>query len=275
MDVLVWGRPAELIASPEYRGNDQLAAVAAGSGLADIVEKYTYVWPSQIKDLLQIEPVVWESFRGDGIDLGGGVGCVTSAIVQSPLVSSVLCLELVENAVRLCQPIVFSELDQTQRAKVSSVLGDFDHLEVENATFDFAVMWDSLHHSADPVVTLREARRVLKPGGRLVIIDRVHDDAVPDEEIERMLDVEYSVEFKRSNFMDENQVLTRRMNGEHEWRFQEMRSFIVESGLRIIDMVGFVSDERALGNDFGCPEILQPVDLGGFIKKKFAIVCSR
>lgn len=275
MTVQKWTRPAELVESPEYRGNDHLASVVAGAGLVDIVEKYTYVWPSEIKELLQIEPVVWESFRGDGIDLDGGVGCVTSAVARSPVVSSVLCLELVEDAVRLCQPIVFAELDEAQRAKVSSVIGDFDHLEVEEATFDFAVMWDSLHHSSDPVVTLREARRVLKPGGRLVIIDRVHDDAVPDEEIERMLDVEYSVESKRSNFMDEDHVLTRRMNGEHEWRFREMQGFITEAGLQIVDMVGFVSDERALGNDFGCREIPHPVDLGGFIKKKFAIVCSR
>lgn len=275
MKVLVWSRPAELIESPEYRGNSHLASVAAESGLADIVEKYTYVWPAQVKELLQIEPVVWESFHGDGIDLGGGVECVISAIAQSPLVTSILCLELVENAVRRCQPIVFSELNQMQRAKVSSAIGDFDHLEVAEATFDFAVMWDSLHHSPDPVVTLREARRVLKPGGRLVIIDRVHDDAVPDEEIERMLNIEYSIEFKRSNFMDEGQILTRRMNGEHEWRFREIESFISAAGLALVDMVGFVSDAKDAGNDFGCTELLHPVDLGGFIKKKFIIVCSR
>ncbi len=275
MKVVEWGRPTELITSKEYESNNALAAALAEAGLEEIIAKYTYVWPDQIRELLRLVPEAWASFKGNGVDLGGGVGCVTSAIAVLDDVRSIYCLELVENAVRICQPIVLAELPEQARQKVTSVLGNFDELQIADGTLDFAVMWDSLHHSSNPVETLREARRALKPGGRLVIVDRIHNNSVPDAEIVRMLDIEYSIDFKRLNFMDIDVTLTRRMNGEHEWRFREVQSFITEAGLDLLHVVGIFSNLSAEGNDFGREEIFYPVDYGGFIKKKFVMVCQK
>ncbi len=52
-----------------------------------------------------------------------------------------------------------------------AIEAEFDHLPLPPAQFDFAVFNASLHYSADYKCTLGEARRCLKPAGRIVILD--------------------------------------------------------------------------------------------------------
>ena len=51
------------------------------------------------------------------------------------------------------------------------VVADAHDLPFAEASFDNIVMLDTLHHLERPVIFLRDAARVLKPGGRLVMID--------------------------------------------------------------------------------------------------------
>jgi SAM-dependent methyltransferase len=51
------------------------------------------------------------------------------------------------------------------------VEADFDRLPFTDATFDLIVFNASLHYSADYARTLAEARRCLRPQGRVVILD--------------------------------------------------------------------------------------------------------
>jgi SAM-dependent methyltransferase len=51
------------------------------------------------------------------------------------------------------------------------VEADFDALPFEPAQFDVVILNSSLHYSADPAATLGEARRMLVPGGALVVMD--------------------------------------------------------------------------------------------------------
>jgi SAM-dependent methyltransferase len=51
------------------------------------------------------------------------------------------------------------------------VEADFDRLPFMNASFDLVVFNASFHYSADYVQTLAEARRCLRPEGRVVILD--------------------------------------------------------------------------------------------------------
>ena len=52
-----------------------------------------------------------------------------------------------------------------------AIEADFDHLPFDSESFDVAIYNSSLHYSTDYVVTLAEARRCLRRGGTVVILD--------------------------------------------------------------------------------------------------------
>jgi len=54
---------------------------------------------------------------------------------------------------------------------IDYVEGRIEDLPLEADSFDVAVLSQALHHVDDPVVALREARRVLAPGGQVLVID--------------------------------------------------------------------------------------------------------
>jgi SAM-dependent methyltransferase len=55
--------------------------------------------------------------------------------------------------------------------------GEIEALPLDDAQVDLALLSQALHHAADPLTALREARRVLVPGGRVLLLDlRRHDE---------------------------------------------------------------------------------------------------
>jgi ArsR family transcriptional regulator len=50
-------------------------------------------------------------------------------------------------------------------------LGELERLPLEDGTVDLALLSQALHHAEEPVVALREAHRILRPAGRLLILD--------------------------------------------------------------------------------------------------------
>ena len=62
-------------------------------------------------------------------------------------------------------------------ANITWKKGELEKVPIENASMDVALLSQALHHAADPVHALHEAARILKPGGRLLILDlRPHDE---------------------------------------------------------------------------------------------------
>ncbi|GHU39753.1 SAM-dependent methyltransferase [Bacilli bacterium] len=62
-------------------------------------------------------------------------------------------------------------LAQKQHPEFSFVTGSAMQLPFENQSFDVLICSASFHHFPSPETFLREARRVLKPGGKLVIAE--------------------------------------------------------------------------------------------------------
>ena len=55
--------------------------------------------------------------------------------------------------------------------------GELEKLPIDDRAMDVALLSQALHHAADPAGALAEAARILKPGGRLLILDlRTHDE---------------------------------------------------------------------------------------------------
>ncbi|MCU0612895.1 MAG: methyltransferase domain-containing protein [Candidatus Eisenbacteria bacterium] len=58
---------------------------------------------------------------------------------------------------------------------------DGAHLAMRDASVDMVTLAYSLHHLPDVAGTLREAGRVLMPGGRLLIVEMHRDEALPSQ----------------------------------------------------------------------------------------------
>jgi ArsR family transcriptional regulator len=101
-------------------------------------------------------------------DLGCGTGRMTAAL--APFVREVV-------AVDSSRPMLAAarrRLEGTTNVEVRR--GNLEHLPVDDQDLDAAVLVLALHHTADPRKVLGEALRVLKPGGRLVVVDmQAHD----------------------------------------------------------------------------------------------------
>lgn len=267
------------INNEEYKGNDLLAKKLSKKGYHSLIKDYVYIYPEDVKKTFQYIPEAWESLKGSGIDLGSGVGCVSSTIAQKDSVEKIYSLELVENVVTLCQPIIIKKVLQPKlRKKVISVIGDFDNLELVDNSLDFAVSWFSMHHSQNPVKTFKECLRVLKKGGRFIFVDKVHNNNIPDKEIERMLNIVYSEDFLKKNFRPLGTTLTRRENGEHEYRFFEWEKFIKRSGFKIVNKIVIKTDNtenRLLKNDHQLAEVFVNYNIGGFGNRSIGFVLEK
>ena len=52
-------------------------------------------------------------------------------------------------------------------------LGDLEELPIKSGKVDLALLHQSLHHAMHPQKAIEEARRILRPGGRIIILDLV------------------------------------------------------------------------------------------------------
>ncbi|MDQ6611568.1 MAG: metalloregulator ArsR/SmtB family transcription factor [Gemmatimonadota bacterium] len=100
-------------------------------------------------------------------DLGCGTGTVTAAI--APHVKFVHAVDASPEMLASAR----ERLAGVPNVQLSS--GALEHLPLDDASLDVAIMLLVLHHVAEPSRALSEVQRVLRPGGRLLVIDmRAH-----------------------------------------------------------------------------------------------------
>jgi SAM-dependent methyltransferase len=115
-----------------------------------------------------------------------GPGLISRAL--APRVGSVQGFDLTPAMVEKAR----SEAAAAGIDSVSFEIGDATALDLPDDSFDGAITRFSLHHIPAPVRVLEEMRRVVKPGGWVVVADHVTDDdgaaAAWHEQIERLRD---------------------------------------------------------------------------------------
>jgi ArsR family transcriptional regulator len=96
-------------------------------------------------------------------DLGCGTGHLTS--ILSPVVRRVIAVDGSEDMLGAARGRL------NAAPNVEFRLGDLENLPIANGELDVAALSLVLHYVAEPQAALSEAHRVLKPGGRLVVLD--------------------------------------------------------------------------------------------------------
>jgi ArsR family transcriptional regulator len=98
-------------------------------------------------------------------DLGAGEGAFALLLAQRA--TKVIAVDTSARMIEVGRELV-------QRHGVTNVeyrLGDMEEVPIDDAAVDLVFFSQSLHHALHPEGALREAWRILKPGGRIVILD--------------------------------------------------------------------------------------------------------
>ncbi len=116
-------------------------------------------WEGLARGLLRLAP------RAKYVDLGIGDGMLTLMLAE--VAESVTAVDL--------SPEMLTQLETRSRAKgisnIQTVEADIEDLPLKDEDYDVAVLSQALHHASDPAAALAEARRILRPGGKPLVLD--------------------------------------------------------------------------------------------------------
>lgn len=106
-------------------------------------------------------------FSGEKVaDIGAGEGALTLSLAR-------FCKQVV--AVDISPRMLMTLRDTAEAAgvgeKVKTCEGDLEKLPIGDGEMDAVFISQALHHAAQPPSAIKEATRVLKPGGRLLVLD--------------------------------------------------------------------------------------------------------
>jgi ubiquinone/menaquinone biosynthesis C-methylase UbiE len=94
------------------------------------------------------------------LELGSGLGILAEKISRQLTTGKVTGIEISESQLSKCP---------SETSRLNFILADVHRLPLENNSFNTVYCRYILEHVGDPVQVLREARRVLKPGGKIYI----------------------------------------------------------------------------------------------------------
>ena len=98
-------------------------------------------------------------------DLGAGEGTLSQLLAQRA--EKVIAVDLSPKMVEFGQSLAA----QHGLANLEYRLGDIEAPPIEDASLDLAILSQALHHAEHPQRAIDSAFRMLKPGGRLIVLD--------------------------------------------------------------------------------------------------------
>lgn len=105
--------------------------------------------------------------ESDVADLGAGEGTLAQLLAQSA--RKVIAVDLSPKMVEFGQSLAI----RNGLANVEYRLGDIEDPPIAENSLDLAILSQALHHAEHPQRAVDAAFRILKPGGRLIILDLV------------------------------------------------------------------------------------------------------
>jgi ubiquinone/menaquinone biosynthesis C-methylase UbiE len=136
---------------------------------------------------------------GSMLDIGTGPGHIPLLVCERIEGARVIGIDLAERMLEIAER---HRAGSPHAARVSYRLADAKGLDFADASFDTVFSNTILHHIPDPSRFLREARRVLRPGGVLLIRDLARPESL--ERLEELLSLhaEGTTPYQRRLFGD-------------------------------------------------------------------------
>lgn len=127
----------------------------------------------------QEETIRWQAMSGRAtfrlLDVGCGTGTLINVMATMPQAERLVGLDYSPVMARqLAAKIAASPLG----TKLHVVVGDAERLPFADQSFDVVTCCHSFHHYPHQAAAVREFRRVLRPGGLLVLVDGFRDNVV-------------------------------------------------------------------------------------------------
>jgi len=134
-----------------------------------VLEHHEPLVPPAMRWLLS-HPALASRIRGKVIDLGAGTCWTTALLSQHPLVDQVWAFDMSERFLLTTGRDMFLRWKGVEQ-KLRIAIGDFNALPFGEGEFDSAFLIACLHHSVTPFLTLTEALRCVKRGGRVFVLE--------------------------------------------------------------------------------------------------------
>lgn len=121
----------------------------------------------------------WQTLRGRRpyrlLDIGCGTGTMITHLAQQPEAEFLVGLDYSPVMVRHATAKI---ADAPQAAKLHVLLGDSERLPFADESFDVLTCCHSFHHYPHQPAVIQEFRRVLRPGGLLLLVDGFRDNVI-------------------------------------------------------------------------------------------------
>lgn len=243
MDILHWTIEPELRKEAQNNYRTNFALGLRERSALDIIRELTFdgvvdsITPDDVSELFNFveQKFLHNKIAGKGIEVGAGPGTFSAILAKRSAVNKMYALEICEPIVELLTPKVVTGLAVSQANKVVGVVGDFNHIELPDNSLDFAIDFFSLHHSNDINVTIKELYRVIKPGGFVLCFDKARPDNFSDKDLNELLDSVYPESYNHYFGLPLEQRMTRRLNGEREYRLMDWRLSFVAGGFGLFE----------------------------------------
>lgn len=232
MQILHWKIDPDLKRDAEGNYRTRYALSLADRNALTIMRELTFDGATPTIKVADIEALfdlvekkyLKKKLSGIGLEVGAGPLTFSSILAKRSAVTKMYGVEICAPIVEKLFPVMAQAIVGDRQDKVVGVVGSFDEMELTDRSVDFVFDFFSLHHSLHLPTTLKEIHRILKPGGLLLCFDKARPDRFTQSDLDELMDTVYGESYYRHFGLPLDSRLSRRSNGEREYRLKDWQS---------------------------------------------------